>query len=369
MRIGIDIHAVEQDGSGNCTYMRGLVQGLARVDHSNDYIVYGTQLTHPFYETVRRLGRFEIRRLSPAPAPLRILLTLAARAARDRLDVLHVQYGGPPWLRSRLVSTIHDVAFAAVPETFSPWERLWMPRLILLTARRAAMVLTVSAFARGQVVQWAGIAPDRVAVTYDGVGAEFTPVPAGPARDAVLGHYGIRPPFVLSLGRLNPRKNLLRVVDAFERLARPRLQLVIAGVAAYGSDMLAKRVQGSPARQAIRRVGFIADADLSAVLSAAAVFVYPSLFEGFGLPPLEALACGTPVVASNTTALPEVLGDAALLVDPTNVDAIAAAVQRALVDDTLRAGLQRRGLQRAACFSWDATALNTQQAYTRAAQR
>jgi glycosyltransferase involved in cell wall biosynthesis len=367
MRIGIDIHAVEQDGSGNCTYMRGLVQGLARVDTGNEYVLYGTRLEHPFYETLRRLRRFEIRRLWPGVAPLRIPLTLAMRSALDRLDLLHVQYGGPPWLRGRLVSTIHDAAFAVVPETFSPSERLWMPRLIRLTARRATMVLTGSEFARRHVAGWAGIPIERVCVTYYGVGPEFAPVPAGPARDAVLARYGISSPFVLSLGRLNLRKNLLRVVEAFERLARPGLQLVIGGVADSHSDVLAKRLQDSPSRAAIRRVGFIAAADLPAVLSAAAVFVYPSLFEGFGLPPLEAAACGAPVIASNVTALPEVLGDGALLVDPTDTEAVATALERTLTDGELRAELRRRGLQRAAQFTWDAAAQRTLAAYSQAA--
>src|ERR1700675_3121317 len=134
MRIGIDVHAVERDGTGNCTYMRGLLRGLARVEQSHDYVLYGTQLDHPFYATLRCLGDFQIRHLRPAAAVLRVAFTLAACSRRDRLDVLHVQYGGPPWLHGRLVSTIHDLAFLAVRGSFEPFERLWMPRLIRFTA-------------------------------------------------------------------------------------------------------------------------------------------------------------------------------------------------------------------------------------------
>ncbi len=366
MRIGIDVHAVERDGSGNCTYMRGLVQALAGVDHTNEYTLYGTDLSHPFYARLRALKRFELRALWPRWAPLRIPLGLAGRSILDGLDLLHVQYGGPFWLRGRLVSTIHDVGFIEVSDTFPAFERLWMPALIRATARRAALVLTGSEFARDQVVGWAGLRRERVRVTYNGIGPEFVPVPAGPARDAVLRRYGLRAPFVLSVGRLNARKNLRRLIEAFERLVVPGLQLAIGGPAHYGSDALRRRVEESPARAAIRCIGFIADPDLPAVMSGAAVFVYPSLFEGFGLPPLEAAACGTPVVASNTSALPEILGDAALLVDPHSAEGLASALRRALTDESLRAELRHRGIARAAHFSWEAVARRCVAAYAQA---
>jgi glycosyltransferase involved in cell wall biosynthesis len=174
---------------------------------------------------------------------------------------------------------------------------------------------------------------------------------------------------VLSLGRLNLRKNLVRLIEAFERLGRPDLQLAIAGRADYGSDEPRRRLERSAVKEAVRFTGFIADPDLPLVMSAASLFVYPSLFEGFGLPPLEAAACGTPVVASNTAALPETLADAALLVDPDDGDALARAMLRLLTDEELRDELRRRGIERAARFTWEEVARRTVAAYGEAVRR
>ena len=316
MRIGIDAHAVERDGSGNCTYMRGLLLAIARVDHENEYVIYGTRLEHPFYDELRALHRFDLIRLRPASAAIRIPLTLAARSVLDRLDVLHVQYGGPLILHGRLVSTIHDVGFAHVPESFSRFARTWMPKLIGMTARRASMILTGSEFSKHQIMDLADVPADRIRVTHIGIGSTFAPVPDSPHRQAILLRYGITVPFVLTLGRLNSRKNLERVIDAFEGLAIRELQLVIGGQPDYGTEALNRRLRSGDTGRCVRPVGFVSDIDLPAIMSAASIFVFPSLFEGFGLPPLEAMACGTPVIASNTTAVPEILGDAALLVDP-----------------------------------------------------
>jgi glycosyltransferase involved in cell wall biosynthesis len=369
VRIGIDTHAAEGDPSGNGSYIRGLVRALARLPEDVEYVFYALDPGHAFYAEFRVHPRVAVRRLWPRASVARIPLSLAAASWRDRLDVLHVQYVGPPRHRGALVVTIHDLAFLRIPASFPRPLSLRLRWQVRANARRAALVITDSEHSRGDIRDAYGLAEDRI----DAIPLAADPAPAS-GRDAgaletVRRRFGITHRYALSVGRLNARKNLVGLVRAFERV-RPGLaepaQLVIAGAGDFGADTLDRVIAASACANDVRRVGALGGADLAALLSGATAFAYPSLFEGFGLPPLEAMACGVPVICSNTTSLPEVVGDAALTFDPSRTDEIAAALRRVLTEPALRADLIARGQARAARFSWPATAERTLRAYRRA---
>jgi glycosyltransferase involved in cell wall biosynthesis len=369
VKIGIDTHAAEQDRSGNGTYIRGLVRALAGLRNDAEYVLYALDPRHPFYAELHDRPGVTVRPLWPRRAMARIPLALALASHRDRLDALHVQYVGPPWHRGALVVTIHDLAFLRLPRSFPPLQALRLRWQVPVNARRAAAIITVSEHSRRDLHDAYGIAPDKVAVIP--LATDAAPVRDRAAVDAARRAFGITHPYVLCVGRLNARKNLVGLLHAFERvrarLAEPA-QLVIAGPRDYRADELDRAIAASPHGRDVLRVGYVSDAQLPALLSGCAVFAYPSLFEGFGLPPLEAMACGAPVICSGVTSLPEVVGDAALTFDPTSVDDIAAAMLAVLSDEGLRASLIERGRQRAGRFDWPRAAAHTLDVYRQAAR-
>ena len=371
MRVGIDTHAAERDGTGNCTYIRGLVRALGRLDDDVEYVLYAVDPDHAFYAEVRGHPRITVRRLWPRQAVARIPLSLVAASYRDRLDVLHVQYVGPPCQRGVSVVTIHDLGFLRVPESFPRLQALRLRWQVRANARRAAMVITGSEYSKRDLRDAYGLPDERIAVIHHAPDPSFAPVRDLATIEALKRRLGIAHRYVLCVGRVNPRKNLTGVLRAFERI-RPQLaeptQLVIAGPRDYRADELDRAIARSPCRTDVLRVGYVSDDHLPTLFSGAAVFVYPSFFEGFGLPPLEAMVCGVPVICSGVTSLPEVVGDAALTIDPSSIDDIAAGMLRVLSDPGLRAALIQKGRQRADRFSWSTAAERTREVYRHAAR-
>jgi glycosyltransferase involved in cell wall biosynthesis len=290
--------------------------------------------------------------------------------------------------------TIHDISFEHYPQFFSPRDRLILQTLVPLSARRARRIITVSQHAKQEIMARYQIPGGKIAVTYEAAGERFVPIADPAALRAVRATYSIPDgPFVLALGNLQPRKNIRRLVEAFAgavegegwRVAGGELRqgstdysnsppstlhpsLVIAGKAKWRESEIFQAVQEAGLAHAVVFPGYVDDDDLPALYSAAAVFVYPSLYEGFGLPPLEAMACGTPVICSKAASLPEVTGDAALSVDPADVDSLAQALCDVLATPGLRADLRQRGLRRAAQFSWSRCATETLAVYREALQ-
>ncbi len=357
-KIGIDFHYAEREGTGNCTYMRNLVESVLAMDHERLYLLYITQPAHPYYERFRTCKNAV---LSPVPgswAPAR-MLGLARATFRDRPDIFHVNYYAPPVYRGKLVVTVHDISYHHLPDCFPFRERLKNEIFIPFYLHRAARVLTVSEYSKQDMVAVYGAAPEKIVVGYNGVNPLFRPLEDRGEAEKILTGYGIGKDFLLYIGRLNRRKNLQALIAAFNefkrRGTRPH-QLVVVGRRDFlpAEDMAT--IDSSPYREDVVFTGYVPDGHLPLLYGTAALFVYPSLFEGFGLPCLEAMACGCPVVTSNTTSLPEVVGDAAIMVNPNEHREICAAMEAVLDDGDRRREMIVRGLARAAEFTWRRTA-------------
>ncbi|BCX05679.1 MAG: glycosyl transferase family 1 [Candidatus Roseilinea sp.] len=269
------------------------------------------------------------------------------------------------------VVTVFDLSFATQPGTHKPMNRIYLSLFTRWSCRRAARVIAISEWTKRDVAQHFGVAPDKIDAIPLGVDHDlFKPQPPE-AVAAFRTQQGIGDHAVLYLGSLEPRKNLLRLIEAFSQLktkdSELKTQLIIGGSPAWKYDEVFVRIRQLGLEDHVRLIGRVSDEDLPKWYSACAVMAYPSLYEGFGLPPLEAMACGAPVVTSNVTSLPEVVGDAGITVDPTDVRALAEALHCVLNDEALRAELRAKSLARAARFTWQRTAAQTIACYFKVA--
>ncbi|MDW8396007.1 MAG: glycosyltransferase family 1 protein [Anaerolineae bacterium] len=282
-------------------------------------------------------------------------------------DLYHATDFVLPPLRAgtRSVLTVHDLSFERDPESAPPRLLPFLRRIVPDSVRRATHVIADSAATARDLETLYGTPAHKISVVYSGVDQRFSPyrdtLYMQRRRSYVLRRYGIGDqPFVLTVGTLQRRKNHLRLVQAFARVCHswrcPEVQLVIAGGKGWLYDEVLEAVHQLGLRERVRFVGYVEDDDLPHLYRAASVFAFPSLYEGFGLPPLEAMASGVPVVASNVSSLPEVVGDAGALVDPLDVSALAEALEQALCDEAWRARCMARGLERAAHFTWQRAA-------------
>lgn len=371
MHIAIDAHSVGAQLAGNETYAVNLIEALAEIDQSNQYTLYVTKPS-AVDRFANRWPNFRVKRTLPHTPLVRIPLTLSLELRRNRVDVLHVQYTAPPRMACALVATIHDLSFEHLPDTFNRRSRAQLRLTVRRTARKAAQILTLSDFSRVDIIETYAIDPDRVVVTPAAAPNRFAPVTNATELRRIRTSYGIERDYILALGSIQPRKNLVRLISAYEKLHRDHNeselpQLVLAGKRGWLEAETIRAAEQSNARRDIIFIGYVPDADLPALYSSAMCFAYPSYFEGFGLPVLEAMQCGTPVIAGNCTSLPEVTGSAAMLVDPFDESAIAHGLLELIEHRDLRDRLHVKGLERAARFSWITTARRTLQAYEAAA--
>jgi len=373
LHIAIDAHSVGAELGGNESYATNLIEGLAQIDQTNLYTLYVTR-RGAVDRFVDRWPNFKVTRTPPHTPLVRIPLTLSRELRRRPVDVLHVQYTAPPFLPCPLVATIHDLAFEHLPETFK--RRSWMQLRLTVraTARRAAQIITVSDYSRDDIVGTYGIAPERITVTPEAAPPHFAQVTNGNELKRVRENYGIAKDYILSLCSIQPRKNLVRLIEAYTSLRQGRPagefpQLVLAGKRAWLDRETIRAAERNSGDRDIVFTGYVPGQELPALYSGAICFVYPSYFEGFGLPVLEAMQCGVPVIAGNRTSLPEVVGDAGALVDPFDERELATAIARVIDNPDYRAQLCVKGLKRAKFFSWTTTARLTLQVYERAAQK
>ncbi len=373
MRIAIDAHSVGAQLAGNESYAVNLIEALAQIDNVNDYTLFVT--TAEAYDRFnRRWPNFKVQTTLPHTPLIRIPLILSAELRKHPVDVLHVQFTAPPFCPCPAVVSIHDLSFEHLPQTFNRRSRTQLRLTVRHSARRAAHILSLSEHTRRDIIDTYKIDPARVTSIPLAAPAHFSPVTDDKELQRVRHTYGIERDYVLSVGSIQPRKNLVRLIKAYASLRGVQAEghfpkLVLVGKCGWLYDETLRALEESGIRESIVLTGYVPESDLPALYSGAVCFVYPSYFEGFGLPPLEAMRCGAPVVVGNRTSLPEVVGDAGLQVDPFEVSAIAGAMGRLIADSELRRELSIKGRQRAETFDWRETARRTLQVYERVVQQ
>jgi glycosyltransferase involved in cell wall biosynthesis len=381
MRIGIDYTAAVRQGAGIGRYTRCLVEALLELDAHNEYVLLaatgGVRKVAPSQvaATASGLGHSSLDiatldnvRVVPLPVSDRVLailwqrlrLPLWVELACGALDVFHSpDFTLPPVRRARTVLTVHDLSFMRVPQCSDPGLRSYLLQTVPRSVRRADVVLADSECTRADVIELLDVDPARVVVVYPGVEERFRRVRDAVRLDEVRTRYGLPGRFVLGLGTLQPRKNFERLIEAYARVrgeVGTEIALVIAGGKGWMYGGIFERVDELGLQDAVCFPGYVSDQDLPALYSLADLFAFPSLYEGFGIPPLEAMACGTPVVVANVSSLPEAVGDAAVMVDPLDVDALAEAMRCILVDASMRQQMAQRGVEWARRFTWDQAA-------------
>lgn len=374
-RVTIDYTAGAQQGAGIGRYTRELVQALGRLDTTTTYTLLVRGDIRVAGSVDGFPANFRLRRIPIANRTfLRLWRTGVPLAGEWLAGAADVYYSPdftlPPLRGGRAAVTIHDLSFLRVPETADAGLRAYLSAAVPRAVTRADHVFADSAHTRQDLIDLLGVPPDRISVLLSATSPHFRRVEDAAALAEVRARYGLDGPFILGLGTLEPRKNLARLMEAFARLRAEGVahHLILVGGRGWLDDPIFAHVERLGLRDSARFLGYVPDADLPALYSLADAFAFPSLYEGFGLPPLEALACGTPTVVSDTSSLPEVVGDAALLVPPTDVDALAAALRRLLDDAALGARLRVAGPSRAASFSWDTAARQLQATLLRLAQ-
>jgi len=362
MRFSVDAHAIGCRLTGNEVYVRNLLHQFARLDDDNEFVAY---LSKPFAELDVPV-RFERRQVSANPFR-RLGFDLPQRVRADRPDLLHVQYTGPLPCPAPMVVTVHDVSYLEHPRYFTRFRAMQLKLTVKRTIHAAARVLTPSEFSREAILRHYAIDERKVVVIPNAASSVFRPIERQVAAAAVERKYGIHGPFVLTVGDLQPRKNHLGLLSAFEDVVRahPQLphRLVFVGKETWYSMELHRAVGASGIADRVSFTGFIDDEDLVHFYGACDLLVFPSFYEGFGLPILEAMACARAVTCSNLTAMPEVADGAAILFDPHSSTEIGRAISDVLLDSELRARLERLGTQRAAQFSWEQAARRTLEVY------
>ena len=356
MLIGIDAsRAVVLPRTGTENYSLQLIRHLLALDTDHRYRLYFNQ--PPTLDLLPLSPKVEFR-VIPFPR-LWTHLRLSWEMARRPPDVLFVPAHVLPLIHpQRSVVTVHDLGYLHYPEAHRPFDRWYLHWSTRRHVRAACHLIADSQATRDDLIRHYGAAPERVTVVTPGCDEIFRPVTNAIRLAQVKKRYGIRGDYLLHVGTLQPRKNLERLLEAFARLDG-ELQLVLAGKRGWLYDRIFRRVEELGLGDRVLFAGHVPQEDLPALMSGARLLAMPSLYEGFGLPVVEAMACGTPVVCSNASSLPEVAGHAALLVDPLDVEALAATMERVLGDDKLRAELIERGFERARKFSWERCAHET----------
>jgi glycosyltransferase involved in cell wall biosynthesis len=364
VRIGIDARKLHDFGIG--TYIRNLLRHLARLDRQTEYVLFCRPddvaalrtLGENFRPVAESAGNYSIAEQVKIPLALR----------REGITLFHApHYVLPPLVPCRSVVTIHDCIHLMFPQYLPNRLALRYARVsIAMAARRATRILTVSESSKRDILRFVDTAPEKIDVIYNAYDERFGLEPREEEVIRVRERYQLHDEFVLYAGNVKPHKNLERLIEAFHLLHKRglnHLKLVMIGddISKYAG--LRRAVHAHQLHKYVRFLGYLPEDTLAVLYRLAGVFVFPSLYEGFGLPPLEAMASGTPVVTSNVSSLPEVAGDAAVLVDPLDPSAIADGIFRVLTDEHLRRDLRRKGLVRAGQFSWAASVRRVREIY------
>lgn len=363
-RIAIDYTPAYEQGAGIGRYVRELVGALARQDQETPYMLFvagGEQLpTAPGHNFTWRSTRLSPRWL--ARVWHRARLPIPVELFTGKATLFHATDFVLPPTCTRTILTVHDLSFVRVPEAASPRLKAYLDAVVPRSARRATHILADSQATKDDLIAFYNLPPEKITVLLSGVDPRFRPVEPGNVRQK----YNIPArPYVFTVGTVQPRKNYVRLIQALAALRHSGYDvgLVIAGGRGWLDNPIYETIRQTSMSDYVQLIGFADDADLPALYSDALCVGFPSLYEGFGFPVLEGMACGVPVVTSRVSSLPEVAGEAALLVDPYDTEAITEALRRVIDDETLRATLIERGYAQAKRFTWDDAAAHLLQIY------
>ena len=369
-RVGILAGCLGRQDGGPETYERELIRAIAAADRVNEYRIYcfndaAPGVVGPPPENMT------LEVLRPRNRWISLAIVAPASMLRDRVKVLHAPLYPPPLCPARLVFTMHDNSPIAHPEFFTPAVYRRLNTLVRSALRKARVVICVSQHTHDSMADLAGVDPRRIVVVPHGVDPRFLRAPSEQERALVRERFRMARPYVLYAGKLMPRKNIVRMIEGAARFLKATgadMDFVMVGKRLYDNNEIDRTIARLGIADRVRELGHVADADLPVLYSGASAFLYATLWEGFGLPVLEAMASGTPVITSNVSSLPEVAGDAALLVDPLDVEQISSALVRVHEDRTLRQQLIDRGRERAGQFTWARTAAATIRDYQMVAE-
>jgi len=368
VRIGIDGRTVTGRYTGDRTYWLNTVRSLtALTEPDESYFVYTRLPITP--GTIPEHPQWKVESLSAVNDRLWTMFAFPSALRRDKIDVAHPQYTIPLQTPCPTVTSVHDISFRLYPSWFPKKHRLLLNLAVPGAMRRAARIITLSESSRRDIIRIYGIPPEKIHAIHLAAGPEYQPIPQEIARSAVKERYGIDEPYVLAVGVLQPRKNFSLLLEAFaiaKRRAKLRHRLVITGKAGWDYEKLGVMAGRLGITDSVQFTGYVADEDLPHLYSGAEMLAFPSLYEGFGLPPLEAMACGTPALVSDAPAMPEVAGDGAWVLPVMSPLAWADAIEALCTDCDLRCSWAERGIRRAAQFSWERTAARTKDVYREA---
>ncbi len=389
MRIAIDYTAAVHQGGGIGRYTKGLVKALMSLDRQNEYTLFvagqiGTQDTQCTTHDTGYKPDLDIPsnfRLKSIPVSDRVLnivwhrlrLPLPVEAFTGKADVFHSpDFVLPLVWRARAIVTVHDLSFMRTPECAEPSLRAYLNKVVPRSIQRADLILADSHNTKRDIIELLGVDARKIQVVPAGVGERFHPIDDEATLEKVRRRYHLEEPFILSVSTLEPRKNFTGLIEAYAQLIERGSQiqriphkLVIAGAKGWLYEEIFATVERLGLAERVIFPGFVAEEDLPALYNLADLLAFPSLYEGFGLPPLEAMACGTPVVTSNSSSLPEIVGGVGIMVEATDTEGLVEAMRRALQDGELRRSMIEKGLEQAKKFSWRKAAEKLLGAYRR----
>jgi glycosyltransferase involved in cell wall biosynthesis len=371
MKIAIDISLAIGESAGVGSYTRGLIEGLAAIDTENEYLLYSyLDFDRSLQLALPQQPNFSLRRLPLETEHWERIWSradLPPKATLEAVDILHSPFfNAPKEHHGALVVTIYDVSFLRYPECHTEANRLHCLNGTLNAALYADRIIAISHHTQQDLVDYCAVAEDRIRVTHLAPRKVYYPEHDLAGIQGTLERLEIFHNFILFVGSLEPRKNLKTLLRAYATYVKNhagRELLVIAGAKGWRNDDISPLLAELEIEEHVKFVGYVQEADLRVLYSAAKLFVYPSIYEGFGLPPLEAMACGAPVITSNTSALPEVVGDAAILIDPYDSEKLCQAMHTVLCDADLRSKMRQQSFERAKLFTWERTAEETLAVY------
>lgn len=360
--IGIDAHALGDKSGGNETYYRNLIENFTEEEAGNIILFVDNE-----FDTSNLKFSGQIVRFKSKNSFARNYIEIPYLMCKYRLSVMHMQYFIPFIRFCPVVTTIHDISFEHFKDIFTKKDYFLQKHLIPYAARRSKAIITVSEYSKKDICTRYGVNANHVKVTYNAPADQYRKMELTPeAKERIRTRYGIKEDYILSVGNLQPRKNIKRLLEAyiqFKKETQASIPLVIVGKKAWMYEDIFNHLEAGEIQNDIIFTGYVSDEDLIGIYNMASIFVYPSIFEGYGLPVAEAMACGVPVATSNVTAIPEVAGDACILFDPTEVDEIKSSINQLYSNLELRERCIQRGYVQVDKFNWKYSANETYQIY------